>query len=169
MERINKSYFSEDFLDFLILLDKYSVKYLIIGGQASIFYGHARLTGDIDIFYENNNINIKKLYQALHEFWDGSIPVIQVPDELKSTGMIFQFGVPPNRIDLINNIGNVDFDNAWDTRNTVLIELNNKNIKIFYISLDLLISNKKYVQRSKDLDDLKFLLKVQQKKNGKIA
>ncbi|MBC8180927.1 nucleotidyltransferase [candidate division KSB1 bacterium] len=166
---MNKSYFSEDFLDFLILLDKYSVKYLIIGGQASIFYGHARLTGDIDIFYENNNINIKKLYQALHEFWDGSIPVIQVPDELKSTGMIFQFGVPPNRIDLINNIGNVDFDNAWDTRNTVLIELNNKNIKIFYISLDLLISNKKYVQRSKDLDDLKFLLKVQQKKNGKIA
>ncbi len=164
MERINKSYFSEDFLDFLILLDKYSVKYLIIGGQASIYYGHARLTGDIDIFYENDDINIKKLYQALHEFWGGSIPLIQKPDELKSTGKIFQFGVPPNRIDLINNISNVDFEDAWDTRETVLIELINKSIKIFYISLSLLIKNKKFVQRAKDLDDLRFLIKVQQKR-----
>jgi len=164
MERINRPYFSDDILDFLILLDKYRVKYLIIGGQASIFYGHARLTGDVDIFYENSIDNIKGLYKVLHEFWGGNIPVIQNQDELKQPGMVFQFGVPPNRIDLINNIGNVDFREAWDTKETVLIKLINSEIQIYYISLDLLIKNKKYVQRAKDLDDLKFLLKVQQKK-----
>ena len=128
MERINKSYFSDDILDFLVLLDKYSVKYLIVGGQASIYYGHVRLTGDIDIFYENKNDNIEKLFKVLHEFWAGNIPLLNKPEELKQSGMVFQFGVPPNRLDLINNIGNVDFEEAWDTRETVLIELNNKKV-----------------------------------------
>ena len=164
MEKVNKSYYIDDILDFLILLDEHNVKYLIVGGQASIYYGHVRLTGDIDIFYENTKVNTEKLYKVLHEFWAGNIPVISKPEDLKQTGMVFQFGVPPNRLDLINDIGNVDFKEAWDTRETALIEVDNKNIKIFYISLDLLIKNKKYVQRSKDLDDLKFLLKVQQKK-----
>ena len=164
MEKINKSYFIDDILDFLILLDEHNVKYLVVGGQASIYYGHARLTGDIDIFYENNKNNTEKLYKVLHEFWAGNIPVICKPEDLKQAGMVFQFGVPPNRLDLINDIGNVDFKDAWDTRETALIELNNKKIKIYYISLELLIKNKEYVKRSKDLDDLKFLLKVQQKK-----
>jgi len=30
--------------------------------------------------------------------------------------MILQFGVPPNRIDLINKIENVSFKDAWDSK-----------------------------------------------------
>jgi hypothetical protein len=42
-------YFSPDILEFLRLLSIYKVRYLIVGGEAVIYYGHARLTGDIDI------------------------------------------------------------------------------------------------------------------------
>ena len=51
-------YFSKDILDFLNLLYKHQVKYLIVGGEAVIFYGHARLTGDIDIYYDRSTENI---------------------------------------------------------------------------------------------------------------
>jgi len=37
--------FSRDILDFLLLLHKQEVRYLIIGGEAVIFHGYARLTG----------------------------------------------------------------------------------------------------------------------------
>ncbi len=164
MEKIDVKYFQKDILDFLILLYKYNIQYVIVGGEASIFYGHARLTGDIDVFYGTNKNNTEKLYKALNEFWAGDIPTLNRPEELEQAGMVFQFGVPPNRLDLINKIDNVDFKDAWDTREIAFIEFKNKNIKIFYISLDLLIKNKEYVRRSKDLDDLEYLLKVQQKK-----
>lgn len=44
------SHFSKDVREFLMLLAKYQVKYLIVGGEAVIYYGYARLTGDIDFF-----------------------------------------------------------------------------------------------------------------------
>jgi hypothetical protein len=42
--------FSPDILDLLRLLTKYQVNYLIVGGQAVIFHGYARLTGALHIF-----------------------------------------------------------------------------------------------------------------------
>lgn len=46
--------FLKDIEDFLTLLFKHQVKYLIVGGEAVIYYGYAKLTGDIGIFYENS-------------------------------------------------------------------------------------------------------------------
>ena len=45
------NYFSNDIREFLFLLTKYSVKYVILGGEAVIYYGYARVTEDIDIFF----------------------------------------------------------------------------------------------------------------------
>ncbi len=97
---MSKSFFSEDIIEFLYLLFKYEVNYLIVGGEAVIYYGHARLTGDIDIFYKRDNKNILKLFNALNEFWNNDIPGLNHQKELMQEGVIFQFGVPPNRIDL---------------------------------------------------------------------
>jgi len=54
-------HFSEDIQDFLRLLSVYRVKYVIVGGEAVIYYGYARLTGDIDIFYEPTPGNAQNL------------------------------------------------------------------------------------------------------------
>ena len=104
-----KAPFSEDVSGFLLALAKHDVRYMVVGGEAVIYYGHARLTGDIDIFYENSKENVGGLYAALNDFWAGDIPGIADQKELMQDGMIFQFGVPPNRMDLINEIEGVGF------------------------------------------------------------
>ncbi len=157
---MNDIYFSPDVSEFLFLLYKNKVRYLIVGGEAVIYYGHARLTGDIDIFYERESRNIHKLYTTLQEFWNSNIPGIKQEDELIKEGMIFQFGVPPNRIDLINKIEKVSFKSAWENRKKESLVYKKKKIKIYYIGLNELIKNKKAVSRFKDKDDLKFLKNI---------
>ncbi len=156
-------YFSKDILDFLNLLYNHQVKYLIVGGEAVIFYGHARLTGDIDFYYDRSSENINKLFKALNKFWNNNIPGIKDKNEFKKEGMVFQFGIPPNRIDLINSIEEIDFNEAWKNRLINNINYKKEKIEIYYIGIDDLIKNKKAVKRNKDKDDLKFLVKA--KKN----
>ena len=49
-EHLTADSFSRDVLDFLLLLHKQDVRYLVVGGEAVIFHGYARLTGDMDFF-----------------------------------------------------------------------------------------------------------------------
>lgn len=162
-------YFSPDTQEFLILLDKYRVKYLIVGGEAVIYYGHARLTGDVDFFYDISKKNIQNLYQALLEFWGGSIPGVEDIKALSKEGMIFMFGVPPNRIDLLNTITKVTFQKAWPSRKTEHVEINNKTIPIHFIGLDNLIRNKEALSRPRDLEDLVYLRKIKEKSNSTLS
>lgn len=113
MKELKKDNFSTDVLELLTLLYKHKVEYLIVGGQAVIFYGHVRLTGDIDIFYNQTRKNAKNLYNVLREFWKNDIPGIESESELMENNIIFQFGVIPNRVDLISTIEAVNFDEAW--------------------------------------------------------
>lgn len=160
-------YFSSDILEFLFLLSKRAVRYLIIGGEAVIYYGHARLTGDIDLFYETNTGNAQNLFLALKDFWDGDIPEVESADELLNKGMVFQFGVPPNRIDLISVVEGVNFGEAWNRKTTQTLSYRRKQFNVNYIGLDDLISNKRAVGRPRDKEDLKFLkeLKKREKKD----
>lgn len=160
---MSKIFFSSDIIEFLLLLNKYKVKYLIVGGEAVIYYGHARLTGDIDIFYNRGKENCLKLFKALSEFWDADIPGVIKKEELQKKGVIFQFGVPPNRIDLINAIENVKFEEAWQNKEQVKISNKREEFKIFYIGLNELIKNKKAISRYKDKEDLKFLNELKKK------
>jgi len=65
---MNAEHFSDDTKAFLHVLYKYEVKYVIVGGEAVIYYGYPRLTGDIDFFYSSERDNIRALYNALLEF-----------------------------------------------------------------------------------------------------
>ena len=89
---IEASHFSPDTAEFIRLLNKHGVKYVIVGGEAVIYYGFARLTGDVDFFYDSGPNNVKSLFRALTEFWDGSVPGIEKSEELMEEGLILQFG-----------------------------------------------------------------------------
>lgn len=156
---MNSSHFSADIQEFLTLLHKYNVHYVIVGGEAVIFYGYARLTGDIDIFHELSAENIEKLYKMLNEFWDDNIPDIKTQEELLEPGVIIQFGAPPNRIDLINKIENVFFDDAWQNKVSESINTGEQLIPVYFIGIEQLIRNKASLNRPKDLEDLKYLRK----------
>ncbi|MBM3839307.1 MAG: hypothetical protein FJ398_15325 [Verrucomicrobia bacterium] len=51
-EKIETAHFSADTREFIALLHQHAVRYVIVGGEAVIFHGYARLTGDVDFFYE---------------------------------------------------------------------------------------------------------------------
>jgi len=158
------SHFSKDIRDFLRLLSIHQVKYLLVGGEAVIYYGSARLTGDVDFFFEPSPSNTRRLYAALIDFWAGNIPNIEKPEDLQPPHLIIQFGVPPNRIDLVNTITGVLFSEAWKDRIEEKIEIQDREIPIYFIGLEQLIKNKRAVGRPKDREDLKFLKAVAAKK-----
>ena len=156
---MKSSHFSEDIQEFLFLLNKHQVRYLIVGGEAVIYYGYVRLTGDIDFYFDLLPDNTKGLYNALNEFWEGEIPGIKSQEELLEPGVIIQFGVPPNRIDLINKIEGVIFNDAWKDKAIETIIFNKQVISVYFIGIKQLIRNKASLNRPKDLDDLKYLRK----------
>ncbi|MCK4357385.1 MAG: hypothetical protein KAW92_01330 [Candidatus Cloacimonetes bacterium] len=157
MKEIRKNNFSPNVLDMMTLLYKHQVEYLIIGDQAVIYYGHVRLTGDIDFFYNQTEKNVEKLYDALIEFWNNDIPGIQNKRKLMEKNIIFQFGIIPNRIDLISKIEAVNFAEAWQKRETVKIDSVRRVIEVYFIDIEHLIKNKEALNREKDKEDIKFL------------
>ncbi len=154
--RIDPTHFSPDTGSFIHLLHRYRVRYLVVGGEAVIFYGHTRLTGDVDFFFDRSPDNSLRLFAALSEFWDGDIPEVRSAEELTEVGLVIQFGVPPNRIDLINSIEEVDFAEAWDQRVTVMMASEDE-CPLHFIGIEALIRNKAALGRPKDLDDLQYL------------
>ena len=154
--QVDPSHFSSDTAAFIRLLHRHSVRYLIVGGEAVIFYGHARLTGDVDFFFDPSSENAERLFQALIDFWDGQVPGIASATELAEPGLVVQFGVPPNRIDLINFIEAVSFEEAWQSRVTVVMD-DGDGCSLQFIGLETLIRNKAALNRPKDVDDLEYL------------
>ncbi len=157
--RIDPTHFSPDTKAFIGLLGRHNVRYVIAGGEAVIFHGHARLTGDVDFFFDKQADNPDRLYAALREFWGGKAPGLTSSDDLRQTGLVLQYGVPPNRIDLINDIDGVSFDEVWTGRVDAVMSSDADDIRLPFIGRAELILNKAASGRPKDLDDLEYLLR----------
>lgn len=157
--RIDAGHFSPDTRELIELLREHDVRYLIVGGEAVILHGHVRYTGDVDFFFSREDTNVTRLFAALKEFWDGEVPGLHDADDLRPVGTVVQFGVPPNRIDLINEVEGVDFDEAWQGRVECELVTETGSIPVPFIGLDDLIKNKRATGRPKDLDDLDYLIR----------
>jgi hypothetical protein len=59
---------AQDFEDFVKLLNKHQVDYMVVGGYALAFHGKPRHTGDLDIWINNSETNAEKLVNAIKEF-----------------------------------------------------------------------------------------------------
>ncbi len=148
----------KDFLDFIELCNKYEVKYLIIGGYAVGFHGYPRTTKDLDICIEISETNAKRLVVVIDEFGLKSLG-LEEEDFLKD-GFISQLGYDPNRIDIINGMDEMDFEEAWKEKQ--LIEI--AGIPVNFVSLEHLIYLKRVAGRPQDLADLHILLKRKKKR-----
>lgn len=139
-----------DFKEFIELLNKNNVKYLVIGGYAVVYHGYVRSTNNIDIWVDISKENIKKLLIALEEFGFSSS---NFKEEDFSPNQIIQLGHPPNRIDLITTPAGVDFETCYKTKEQTTID----NVNISIIDLTNLIKTKKASNRTRDLADVEEL------------
>jgi predicted nucleotidyltransferase len=143
--------FSQDFKEFVALLIKNKVEYLIVGGYAVGIHGHPRYTGDLDIWLNPTAENANKILNCVNEFGFSSFN-LTVNDFLKS-GNVIQLGYPPLRIDLLSQIDGVTFEVCFENRKEVQIE----DLTVNFIGYSDLLKNKKVSGRPRDIDDIENL------------
>ena len=141
-----------DFEELLRLLEEHRVEYMVVGGYAVAFHGYPRFTKDIDVFFQSDDENVRLLRQALMAF---GFREEDLPREAFTTpGNVLTFGVVPTRIDLINSIDGVTYEEA--RRNVVRGAYG--EVEVTFIGFDDLIKNKKSTPRAKDKGDVEELL-----------
>ena len=143
--------FSKDFKEFIQLLIENQVEYLIVGGYAVGIHGYPRYTGDIDVWINPNEENIKKMPGVLKEFGFSDAEINE--KDFRNSDNIFRIGNPPYRIDIMTEIDGVAFNNCFT--NKIIKEIDGVNIN--FIGFNDLIKNKKASGRKKDQLDLENL------------
>jgi predicted nucleotidyltransferase len=146
-----------DFEDFVALLNKHEVDYMIVGGYALAFHGKPRHTGDLDIWINISDENAQKMVKVINEF--GMAALGMEKEDFLLQGGITQIGYPPLRIDILNEIDGVDFKDAFP--NKLIIDVD--GLPVNYIGLDDLIKNKRVSGRKQDISDLNELNKLKKK------
>ena len=141
-----------DFEQFIELLNKNEVSYLVVGGYAFAIHAFPRFTNDIDILILIEDTNADKLIKVLSEFGFNSLEFKK--EDFLSSNKIIQLGNPPYRINILTSIDGVDFNEAWDRK--IVAKYGDQNI--YFISKEDLIKNKTASGRKKDLDDLDHLM-----------
>ncbi len=140
-----------DFKDFLRLLNKHKVEYLLIGGYAVAFHGYPRATADMDVWIAVHPRNADKVITVLKEF-GLKVPELSPALFLKE-GQIVRMGMPPVRIEIATSISGVKFEECYAKR--VVDELD--GVMVNFIDLEHLKINKKASGRHIDLNDLENL------------
>lgn len=138
---------NQDFRELLQILSDEQVRYLIIGGYAVIKHTEPRYTKDLDLWVSPDAENADRVYRALAKF---GAPITELsPADFTQKGYFFTMGLAPNRIDVLFDLTDLDFEVCWQRR----VEADIGGIKIYFISREDLIKNKESVGRLQDLAD----------------
>ncbi|RXF71384.1 hypothetical protein EKH83_04805 [Arcticibacter tournemirensis] len=130
---------------------------MVVGAHALAFHGRPRHTGDLDIWIKPSIFNAEKMINVIDDFGFSSLGLVK--EDFLKDNYVTQLGYPPLRIDILNSISGVDFDEAY--KNRINGEIDDLNIS--FINIDDFIKNKQATGREKDLGDINAL----KKKNSK--
>ena len=142
---------NNDYKEMLQCLSEENVRFLLVGAYAVAAYGYPRATKDIDIFVRAAPDNASNFMRALARF-GAPLAGISAAD-FSAEGIVFQIGNHPRRIDILTRISGVDFQQAYERRNTVSLQ----GMEVPVISLEDLIANKRATGRTQDLADVERL------------
>jgi hypothetical protein len=142
---------TDDFKEFLRLLNANRVDYLLVGGYAVGLHGYPRATVDLDVWVRATGDNAERVLSAPRALGCDS-PALG-PALFTDPRSIVRFGVPPFRIEVMTAIDGVEFE-ACRTR---AVEFDVDGVPVPVISLADLKVNKRAAGRHKDLADLENL------------
>lgn len=151
--------FDHEVQQFLEILNKRSVEYLVVGGFAVNYHGYIRTTGDLDLWWNPTKENFIRLLDAIRDFgFDCSdIEPLKKYDSVKS---LIRLPLRDNfDIELLSLIdGKFSFQEAYEASDQTSI----KNVPVRIIDYPHLIKNKLGAHRPKDLHDIAELEKIRQ-------
>jgi hypothetical protein len=136
--------------DVFASFQKHRVKYLVIGGVASVLHGVPRATFDLDISIDPTIENATNLLAAMMEANLGTAELITADEVLANEITIFQDRV---RIDVQTSTPGLVFADAWKNRETMKYQ----GQEFYVVSKNDLIASKKAAGRPVDLEDVRLL------------
>ena len=139
----------------LKLLNDNNVDYVIIGATAFPIHGYSRSTLDVDIFIRPTRSNAAQARNALKEF-GYDMTDVRVEEMLTKKILIRQYAL---ETDIHPFVKGVTFDEVAKNKVEGKIGETTSN----FASLDDLIKMKDAAARPKDIDDLKYLLKLKER------
>jgi hypothetical protein len=126
------------------------VKYLVIGGIASVLHGVPRATFDLDILIETTAGNAQRLLDALLEAGLGTAALTDANELLKHEITVFKDKV---RIDVQTSTPGLKFEDAWDRK----AAMDYHGQKFYVVCRDDLLASKRAAARDVDLEDVRLL------------
>ena len=138
----------EDLKQLLLAFNAHGVEYLVVGGYAVGVYAEPRATKDLDLFIRSETANSEAVYRALAGY-GAQIAGLTPADFRDDPNSVFQIGMPPTRIDILQHIDGVTFDEAWPKRTVARFG----DVQANVISAQHLIQNKTCTGRLRDLAD----------------
>jgi len=139
---------NKDYKDILSAFLDEQVDFMVVGAYALAAHGLPRATGDIDLWIRCSDENSQRVWKALSRF--GAPTSGLQSEDLKKRDLVFQIGMPPNRIDILTSITDVEFDEAFPRHLMVNIE----GLAIPIIGRKELLRNKRAVGRPQDQADV---------------
>lgn len=139
---------NRDFAEMLKALADEGVEYLVVGAYAVAGHGVPRATGDIDLWVRPSIENATRLWHALERF--GAPRSRLTPETFTLPDVVYQIGLPPNRIDFLTSIDGVNFEEAWSERYVRDVG----GLTVSMLSRRHLIANKRATGRPQDLADV---------------
>lgn len=149
--------------EFLLLLLKRKVEFIIIGGYAVIYYGYERSTTDIDLWLRPDNSNRNKFINAIKEYGIFNEDIKALMNLDFNAVQIFHIGEKPNKMDFLTKIAGVDYTEADKEKEFFLLQ----DQPVFVINFHHLVVNKMLSERLKDKADIEELQKIRKFKKRK--
>jgi len=155
----------------LSTLREHEIKFLLMGGQACIFYGAAEFSRDTNILLLAETDNIKRLRSALTELQAESIAVPPFDESFLHRGHALHFrchhpDVERMRIDVMSVLRGVDdFPALWNRRTTITTR--DGEIHDLLSLPDLVLAKK--TQRDKDWPMLRRLVEAHYVQHNTVA
>ena len=142
--------------DVFASFQRHDVRYVVIGGVASILHGVPRATFDLDILILADPENATRLLDALGEAGLGTAALTTPADLLANEITIFKDRV---RIDVQTSTPGLKFEKAWHDRVTMTYQ----GQDFFVASKPDLIASKRGAGRTVDLEDVRLLEQTKKK------
>lgn len=153
--------FEEDILNFFLLLNKHSVRFILVGGLAVNYHGFSRSTGDVDLWLDESGDNRKKLVDALKEKnIEGAETFLTYPFIPGFAEIMLDNGI---YIDLMSDLQFFKqnrFEECYQLATKYKI---NEMIELPVLHINALIEEKEKSTRAKDSEDAEQLKKLHRK------
>jgi predicted nucleotidyltransferase len=156
------------FVSIFRLLNDSNVRYVVVGGVATLLHGYVRMTADLDLIVDLDAAEAEKAIRALTDYgFKPRIPVdpLSFADIKERTRWVDEKGMqvfslyhPTSMVLTVDLFARhpIPFEQLW--QRSVLMDLGDTKVRV--CSIDDLIEMKRQAGRHKDLADIEQLIKI---------